>query len=156
MPPPAQIFDFEKKLEGEESLLDQILLALSRGALRPETWDELHRAAQRDERVSELAFAYESVAQGKRLKTMQAAVVAEYMYRAASFFSDVLGDETGASSYLERALTALPTHAAAFDRLEVLRTKQGDPRRVAELYASNATYRARPEQIALLRRAATL
>ena len=155
--PPAQaLFDFEKKLDGEESILDSLLLALSRGQLRPDTWDELHRAAQRDERMSELAFAYESVAQGKRLKTMTPAVLAEFLYRAATFFGDVLGDDFGATSYLERSLAAMPAHAAAFDRLEVALTKGGDPKKVADLYANAAQHRAKPEQIALLKRAAEI
>ena len=156
IPPPQAFFDFDKKLEGEESILDAMLLALSRGQLRPDTWDQIHQAAQRDQRMSELAFAYESVAQGKRLKTMTPAVLAEFLYRAATFFGDVLGDDFGATSYLERSLAAMPAHAAAFDRLELLLTKAGDPKKVADLYAASAQHRGRPEQIAMLKRAAEI
>src|SRR5512135_1078998 len=94
----AGIPSFESKLENEEEVLDAILVALSKNQLDPHVWDELHQAAVRDDRVSELAFAYESLAQGRKLKTQLPAVQAELFFRAATFFGDSLGDEFGATT----------------------------------------------------------
>ncbi|MGH7439817.1 MAG: hypothetical protein ACRENE_29365, partial [Polyangiaceae bacterium] len=104
-------FTFAAKVENEEQLLDSVLAALSRGAFPAEAWDRLAAAAARDGRASELAFAFETVSQGKRLKTLQPPVAAEFLFQAARFFADVFGDEQGAVSCLERALAASPTHA---------------------------------------------
>ena len=104
----AAPLSFESKLEKEEEFLDAMLSAHARGQLPAETWYKLHQAAQRDNRLSELAFAYESVSQGKRLKALSGAPVAEFLLQAARFFGDVFGDEFGAASYLERALVAVP------------------------------------------------
>ena len=147
---------FESKLEKEEDVLDAMLMAHARGQLPPETWDKLHKAAQRDERLSELAFAYESVSQGKRLKTLSGAPVAEFLFQAGRFFGDVFGDEFGAATYLERALTAMTTHTPAFEKLDVLLTKAKNWKRLGELTAEFAQHGARADQIALLRRAAEL
>ena len=104
-------FTFEAKLEDEERLLDAMLAAMARAPL-PEDWEKLHAAAQRDERLSELAFGFESVSQGKRLKLVPPAVAADFLFQAARFFGDVFGDELGAVTYLERALVLVPGHAA--------------------------------------------
>ncbi len=145
---------FDAKLENEEEILDGLLLSLSRGQLSPDTWAKFHMAAVRDDRLAELAFAYENTAQSKRIKTMTPAVVAEFLFRASTFFSDAMGDELGAVSYLERALAAMPTHAASFERVEQLLAKAGNRRKLADLCASIAAHRPRGDQVGLLRRAA--
>jgi tetratricopeptide (TPR) repeat protein len=147
---------FESKLEREEELLDALVTALARGQLPEGTWQKLHDAAVRDERVSELAFAYESFAQNRRLKTLAPAVIAELLFKAGTFFGEVFGDEIGAMTYLERALAALPTHAGAFERLDRALARKGDFKRLAEMYVAQAQHRARAEQLTLLRRAAEL
>lgn len=140
----------------EEQLLEAMLSALARGTLPPDAWDKVHEDARRDERSSELAFAFESVAQGKRLKALQPNTAAEFLFQAGRFFGDVFGDEQGAITYLERALALSPTHAGAFAKLEeVLRTSQ-QYRKLGEVYATLAQTRPRSEQPALLRRAAEL
>ena len=80
-------FSFAAKVENEEQLLDSVLAALSRGVFPADAWDRLHAAAARDGRASELAFAFETVSQGKRLKTVQPPVAAEFLYQAARFFA---------------------------------------------------------------------
>jgi tetratricopeptide (TPR) repeat protein len=149
-------FPFAAKVENEEQLLDAVLASLARGAFPADAWERLHAAAARDGRTSELAFAFETVSQGKRVKTVQPAVAAEFLYQAARFFADVFGDELGAVSCLERALVAAPSHAAAIAKIEELLVKAGQPRRLAEILASNALHRPRGEQAPLLRRAANL
>lgn len=143
-------------LENEEELVDQMLLALSKGQLPDETWDRLNDVAVRDDRVSELAFAFEIVMQGKRLKTVPNPLAAEFLRRAALFFSDVLGDELGATTYLEKALALFPQHAGAFEHLEALLTKSGEHKRLADLCLAAAPHREKSEQIDLLHRAAVL
>ncbi|MCA9584173.1 MAG: tetratricopeptide repeat protein [Myxococcales bacterium] len=147
---------FAEKLENEEQILDAILSALAKEQLPEDAWENLHGAAVRDERISELAFAYEAVAQGRRLKAQPPAVQAEFLYRAATFFGDVLGDEFGATTYLERALGAQPGHVGAFERIDAQLTASDDNKKLAELCAATAPHRDRDDQVQLLRRAAVL
>ncbi len=149
-------FSFEAKLEKEEQILEALVATMARGSLAADVWDKLHAAAQRDERMSELAFAYEAVSQGKRLKVAPPAVGAEFLFQAARFFGDVFGDEVGATTYLERALALVPGHVGAFEKIEQLLRKAGNTKRVAEVYAATAPHRPRPEQAPMLRRAAEL
>jgi tetratricopeptide (TPR) repeat protein len=163
-PPPRQrasgtlpeAFAFAEKLEDEERLLDAMVAAMARGSLPDGTWERLHVAAQRDDRLSELAFAFESVSQGKRLKLLPPAAGAEFLYQAARYFADVFGDEPGALAFLERALVLMPGHAGAFGRIESLLAKSGPSRKLADVYAAAAASRPRAEQSPLLKRAATL
>ena len=144
-------------LDNEEALLDQMLLALSRGELPHEAWAALDTAAMRDDRVSELAFAFEIVMQGKRLKSVANAIGAEFLVHAAAFFQDTLGDEFGAMSYLERAVALAPAYVPAFERLDALLTKTSETKKLADLCFAQVGHRADPvEKIALLQRAAAL
>ena len=101
-------------------------------------WQELHDAAVRHDRVSELAFAYESVSQGRKLKTFLPPVQAELYFRAAAFFGEVLGDEFGATTYLEKALTAWPAHTGAFERIDAQLTRVDDNKKLADLCVHTA------------------
>ena len=159
-PPPRQsragIPSFDSKLENEEEILDAFLLNLSKSQLDETIWQELHDAAVRHDRVSELAFAYESVSQGRKLKTLLPNVQAELYYRAAGFFGEVLGDEFGATTYLEKALTAWPAHVGAFERIDTQLTRVDDNKKLADLCIHTATHRSKTDQGMLLRRAAVL
>jgi tetratricopeptide (TPR) repeat protein len=163
-PPPRQrgsgqhsgAFAFEDKLEDEERLLDAMLAAMARTALPEGAWEKLQAAAQRDDRLSELAFAFESVSQGKRLKLLPPAAAAEFLYQSARYFADVFGDELGAVTYLERALALVPGHGPAFAKIEQLLQKAGNSRKLAEIYAAAAQHRPRAEQVPLLKRASGL
>ncbi|MDB4937895.1 MAG: Exonuclease SbcC, partial [Labilithrix sp.] len=159
-PPPrntrAGIPSFEVKLENEEEVLDALLLALSKNQLDETLWQELHDAAVRHDRVSELAFAYESVSQGRKLKTLLPPVQAELYFRAAAFFGEVLGDEFGATTYLEKALTAWPAHSGAFERIDAQLTRVDDNKKLADLCVHTAQHRTKAEQSMLLKRAAVL
>ncbi|MDP9002094.1 MAG: hypothetical protein M3O46_18535, partial [Myxococcota bacterium] len=152
----AEAFTFDAKLENEEAVLDAILASMARGALPSGTWERLRAAAQRDERMSELAFAFESASQAKRIKALVPAVATEFLFQAACFFADGFGDEVGAVSYLERALGLTPSHASSFIKIEQILHKAQQPRKLAEVCATIAQHRARGEQPALLRRAAEL
>jgi golgin subfamily B member 1 len=150
------VFTFEAKLEDEERLVDAMLAALARATLPEGAWWNLHAASQRDDRLSELAFGFESAAQGKRLKMVPPAVAADFLYQAACFFGDIFGDELGAVTYLERALVLVPGHAAAFAKIQELLEKAGHPRKLAEVVAAVAQHLPRTEQAPLLRRGAEL
>ena len=149
-------FTFEAKLEDEERLLDAMLAAMARAPLPDGAWERLHAAAQRDDRLSELAFGFESVSQGKRLKLVPPAVGGDFLFQAARFFGDVFGDELGAVTYLERALVLVPAHAPAFAKIEQLLQKAGHVRKLADVYAAAAQHRPRAEQAPLLKRGAAL
>jgi golgin subfamily B member 1 len=152
----AEAFNFETKLENEESTLDAIITSMARGALPVGAWERLHAAAQRDGRTSELAFAFEGASQGKRVKALAPGLAAEFFFQAACFFSDVLGDDVAALTYLERALALVPAHPASFGKIEQLLLKNDQRKRLADLYATAAQHRTRAEQPVLLRRAAEL
>ena len=64
----AGIPSFEASLQNEEEVLDSIMSALSKNTLDPSMWKELHDAAVKHDRVSELAFAYESAAAGRKTR----------------------------------------------------------------------------------------
>ncbi len=97
-------FSFEARVDNEEQLVDSMLGALARGALPAEAWERLHAAGQRDGRLSELAFAFESVSQGKRAKTVQPPLAAEFLFQAGRFFSGVFGDELGGCTRRRRRI----------------------------------------------------
>ena len=147
---------FGGKLENEEAILDTMLASMARGTLPADAWERLNEAAQRDHRVSELAFGFETVSQGKRLKTLPPPVAAEFLFQAAHFFGDVVSDDIGAVNYLERALTVAPTHSASFEKIEHLLQKTEQTGKLAEVYVASAQHRPRTEQAPLLRRAAEL
>jgi tetratricopeptide (TPR) repeat protein len=104
--------------------------------------------------MAELAFAYESLTQEKRVKALPPSVAGEFMFHAAEFFGDCFGDDYGAIKFLERTLELMPSHDGAFDRLEAKFVETGDHRKLADLYTAMAQVRPRAEQAQLLKRAA--
>jgi predicted Zn-dependent protease len=152
----AVLASLDQRLENEHDVLEAYLLALIRGQLTPEAWTKLFDAARRDDRMAELAFAFEELAQDRRLKTLQPASVAELMFRAAIFFGDYFGDEDGLLGYLERAIAASPLHAGATDKLETVLAASGNAKRRADFYASTAAHRPREQQAGWYRKAAEL
>ncbi|WP_394844024.1 tetratricopeptide repeat protein [Pendulispora brunnea] len=151
IPPPA-IASLDSKLESEGEVLEALVFGLAKNAFQPELWAKLHEAAQRDNRMSELAFAYEAFGQDRRVKGLPAAANAEFMYNAANFFT-AFGDELGAMSYLQKALSAYPAHLGAFERLESKLIARRDYQGLASLYTETAQHRGRVDQAQLLRRA---
>ncbi|MEJ7730274.1 MAG: hypothetical protein WKG00_13780 [Polyangiaceae bacterium] len=98
------------RLEEEAGVLDLLLEEAVRGRPHGEIWKQLHQAAVRDDMLPELAFAYEQLARGRRLKGAPPAVQAEVLMHAASFFVEVFGDGEGATELLERVLALAPGH----------------------------------------------
>src|SRR5260221_5398241 len=133
-----------------------VLVAHARGHLASDAWQKLHDAAGREERLSELAFAYESGSQGSRLQAVPGPAASEFLYQAAIFIGGHFGDELGAITYLERAVASNAAHLGAFEKLDQLLTKNRNHRRLAEVCAERSHHRPRAEQLALLKRAAEL
>ncbi|HEY4116427.1 MAG TPA: hypothetical protein VGM56_01175, partial [Byssovorax sp.] len=147
----------EQKLANEQGVLDLLIAAHARGQAVDPSWDKLHENAQRDDRLAELAFAYERISGERRVKAMPMAVQAKLLHRAGVFFADIFGDAGGAEGYLERAVALAPAELGAFEKLETLLVARHDGLRLAELYATTAQHRAaKEEQLELLRRAGEL
>ena len=147
----------EEPLDNEAGVLDLLVSALARGQANEALWEKLHDAATRDDRLAELAFAYERLARDKKLKSLTAAAQATVLGHAGVFFARVFGDIDGAETYLERALTLSPGDGPAFEVYEQILTGRGDLRRLGELFAAAAPHRGdKSEQLALLRRGAGL
>lgn len=146
-----------ERLESVDAALDVLVTEMAKGQGHPDLWQALHEAAGRDDQLSELAFAYEHLAQDKRVKLLAPALQADLFLHAAAFFGDLFGDTDGAISYAERALSAVPGHPEAFSRLEGLLSASQDQRRLAQLYSdAAASERDRDQQLMLLSRASEL
>ncbi|HVY46611.1 MAG TPA: hypothetical protein VHB21_12070, partial [Minicystis sp.] len=145
------------KLEDEARILDTLVAEAVASRPHADLWKALHEAASRDDLLPEVAFAYEQLARGKRLKSAPSSVQADVLMHAARFFMDVFGDSDGTTEFLERVVALQPDHAEAIPALErVLIQAQNWPA-LAELYERTAPARRDPkEQIALLTRAAEL
>ena len=144
-------------LEEEAGVLDFLLDEAGRGRAHGELWKQLHQAAVRDDMLPELAFAYEQLARGRRLRAAPPAVQAEVLMHAASFFVEVFGDGEGATELLERVLTVAPGHPEAFATLERLLIAAQSWLPLTNLYVAAAERMTDArEQVAMLRRAAEL
>src|SRR5258707_7244856 len=138
----------DDKLENETDALDAFLLALARNQLPEGAWEKLHRAAERDGRTSEVAAAFDALSGDRKLRTLQAAVVAEFMFRASGFFADVMADPARAAAYLDKAMAAMPTHAGALARFEENLSNAGEFQRLGDFFFDLAQHRPRAEQAA--------
>ena len=151
----AQII--EKKLESEPLILELLVGSAVKGQAQRQMWDALHIAAARDGRIPELGAAYDHLLQSTKMKLLLAPILAEVLTRAAAFFEEIAADADKAVTLLQRALTAAPSSAEAFSRLEGLLTARQDTRTLIDFYAAAAGNRPTvEEQLALLRRAAEL
>ncbi|APR81973.1 DNA double-strand break repair Rad50 ATPase [Minicystis rosea] len=147
----------EEKLDNESAILDLLVSALGRGQATEELWNKLHGAAQRDDRLAELAFSYERLSRDKKVKSLAPAQQATVLAHAGAFFADVFGDTDGAEGYLERALALAPGDVAAFEKYAEILTQKRELRRLGELFAAAAPHRGdRAAQLELLRRGVDL
>ncbi len=141
----------EANIARDESVIEAMLASLARGGLETDAWESLYAEARRTDRLSELALAFEGVAQGKRLRAVQPAIAAEFLFQAGCFVGDVFGDAPSAAAYFERALAIAPTHAGSFAHLERILVNTRQWKRLADLFIGAAHQRPRGEQPALLR-----
>ena len=150
----ATLAALDERMGGERETLDAFLLALSRNQLPEGAWQKLAEAAARDGRVAEVAFAFEELSQDKRIKTLTAALAAEFFFQAATFFQNTLGDNAGALGFVNRALAAQATHVGARQLREVRLLSEGDFAGLGAHYAESAATRPKAEQVEQLKRAA--
>ena len=91
----------EQKLDNEAAILDLLVSALSRGQATEAHWEQLHAAAQRDDRLAELAFAYERLSRDKKLKSLtpaqQATVLAQVVIKLGAAVRE-RGGQAGADA----------------------------------------------------------
>lgn len=144
----------EQPLDSPDPILDALVTASAKGQDVTALWMKLHATARRDEKAAELAFAYEHLAQDRRIKLVQPDNQAAIFLNAASFFADDFDDPDGAITFIDRALAVVPGHELAAHRLQVLLERKGDLARLAKLYAELAAHQREPEaQAELLNRA---
>jgi tetratricopeptide (TPR) repeat protein len=147
----------QQKLENEVAVLDLLVSALARGQTHEAMWEQLHDAALRDDRVAELAFAYERFSKDKKLRSLNPAAQTAFLLHAGSFFAEVFGDVDGAEPYLERAFSLSPGDVAVFQKLEAVLSGKGEDRKLGEMYATAAGVQTeRAEQLRMLQQAAVL
>jgi len=136
-------------------VLDLLVMALGKGEDTSELWDKLHVSATAHGQAPDLAFAYEHMAQDKRVKLMQPDHQAHLHLRAAWFLAEGLEDRDGAALAAERAVTAVPGHPEAFALLEeLLAGPKGAARLARHYYDASARGAVPGERLRLLRRAA--
>lgn len=127
----------EDQLAHEQQVLDLLVVAQARGQQNAELWDKLHAAALRDDRLVELASAYEKLAQDRRVKIMPPQHQAQVFLNASRFFMRALGDVDAAESSLERVLGLVPGHPEAFELLKRILDDKGDREKLATLYLTS-------------------
>jgi tetratricopeptide (TPR) repeat protein len=147
----------EQPLQNEAEILDVLVGAAQRGQDQPDLWAKLDAAAVRDDRLSELAFAYERLSRDKKLAKLPPAVQADILARIGAYFADSFGDPDGAEVYLQQAIGLSPAHPTAFAKLESLLIRKQEGLRLCDLYAAAAPHKAdKRDQVAMLKRALEL
>ena len=124
----------EQRLDNPAEVLEMLVTAVAKGEQPVDAWQRLHAAAERHDKLAELAFAYEQTLLEKRVKLLQPEQQAFVYMRAAEFFAASLGDADGAISHASRAAQAVPGHPEAFELLENLLRQTDQTIKLAELY----------------------
>lgn len=132
-------------LELPDAALETLLSELQLGEPQPGFWEELHAAAARDGKESDLARAYEKITLDRRLKQFTSQERASVLLHAADFCQGILGNGNAAESYLWRVLETVPDQADAFGRLERRFSAAANRVRLAELYALVAANPPKPQ-----------
>lgn len=142
----------DQKLENEAAILDLLVGALARGQTHDTHWARLAEAAQRDDRLAELAFAYERLANDKRVKSLAPASQAVVLRNVGLFFCDVFSDPEGAAGYFERAFPLAPGDALVFEKYSHILRAKGELAKLADLYVTFALHHPdRGDQLRVLR-----
>src|SRR5690606_33589299 len=79
----------EAPLADEELILESLVSALVHGETLEEQWENLHSAAARDDKIAELAFAYEKLTAGTRFRVLSAGNRVAIHLHAADFLLGV-------------------------------------------------------------------
>lgn len=147
----------EQALQAPYEVLDLLVTAVSKGEEPTETWELLHQAAARDNKIQELAFAYESIAGDKRIRLLTADQQAYIYLWAVHFFGGQFGDAEGALTYAQRALAVDPAHQSTLEALEYFLAESPEIEKLAPLYLKAAQHETDSERrLGMLVRAAEL
>jgi tetratricopeptide (TPR) repeat protein len=147
----------EQPLQDESKVLDALVSGLGTGDATFEMLLKLNQAAEAQERVANLSFAYERLARDARIKLLPKPRQAEFFLAAARFFGDVFGDIDAAIGFAERAHDLAMDDARVFDSLETLLASGQQGPKLAKLYAETAARTKEPsEKLRLLRAALEL
>ena len=147
----------EQPLADESKMLDALVAGLGTGDATFEMFMRLNQAAEAQERVANLSFAYERLARDGRIKLLAKPKQSEFLLAAARFFGDVFGDIDAAIGYAERARDLAPDDARVFDALETLLASGQQGPKLAKLYADSAgRAKETPEKLRFLRAAIEL
>ena len=145
------------KLDDPRLALDVLLRDGEEAKAHPELWTGLHEAAVRDDRVLELASAYEEIHKRRDLANVPIENQVILLFNAGVFFAAILGDDEAAHNLLSRVITLDPNHAEAFEILERRRKIANDNPGLADLYATVAAAKQdRNVQTQLMRKAMTI
>lgn len=116
--------ELEQFLEHPDAALETLVAALVKGSTQSDLWDALHRAAQRDGREADLAFAYEQVTHERRVRSLPRETQIDLFDHAASFFADFFRDLDTAINHAERMLALAPERLENAERLQSWLTAQ--------------------------------
>jgi tetratricopeptide (TPR) repeat protein len=138
-----------ERLDACAPALELLVAEAEAGEARPELWERLHAAADRDDRLIELGTAYEQLARGRRLRLVSPEAQVTILMHGADFLTGILGDVDGAAGFLERVIAADAEHADALSRLEKHLGQTGDELRLATAYAVVVAGRREPPLLLL-------
>ena len=106
------------RLEFVEATVETLIVLLSKGELQPEAFSKLHQSAARDERLADLAFAYEQATQERRVRNLSTEVQGALYGHVAEFYDEFLADRESALNWAERAVAVHPCAEPHFARFE--------------------------------------
>ena len=106
------------RLDQVDAVLDAMATSLANGERQGDLLSRLHRAAVRDGRLADVAFAYEQITQERRTRTLSQEAQSELFGSMAEFYDELLGDRETALGWAEKALAAAPNSVPNFARLE--------------------------------------
>jgi len=157
----AKLHDVHQAMEQHLAMpfevLDLLVTLVSKGEEPSETWELLHTAAARDDKIQELAFAYENVCADKRVRLLNADQQAYIYLWAVHFFGEQFQDPEGALAYGQRALGVEPAHQPTFEALEYFLAESPSLAQLAPLYFKAAQNPSEEgQQLPMLLRAAEL
>src|SRR5512133_3451296 len=136
--PEELMVEIEQFLEHPDAALESLVAALAKGTPQPDLWDALHRAAQRDKREPDLAFAYEQVTHERRIRQLNHDAQVELFEHAATFFGVVFRDLDTAIGHAEKVLSLAPERTENIERLEDWLRTQARLARLGRLHVALA------------------
>jgi golgin subfamily B member 1 len=143
--PEELMVELEQFLEHPDAVLEALVASLAKGNVQNDLWEALHRAAERDRREPDLAFAYEQVTHDRRARLLNHDAQVELFDRAATFFSVIFHDLDTAISHAEKVLALAPSRIENVERLENWLHTQARLARLGRMHVTLAKATQEPE-----------